>query len=103
MHVLYPASDSATSSNIRGPDRNFWERARSHLEDTLEDLWEPLDDWCASPLEPRTSEPFRSAQYPNSDARGTSMDTTQIGAHEATRPRFVWGVISSFVLASLSH
>jgi len=63
MHVLYPASDLATSSNITGPDRQFWERARSHLEDTLEDLWEPLADWCASPLEPRHSEPSRPAHF----------------------------------------
>src|SRR5882724_10141236 len=54
----YPAADSAACSNTTGgPDRLFWERARSHLEDTLEDLWGSLDDWCASPLEPRNSEP----------------------------------------------
>jgi len=92
MRVLDPATDSVTSLNTRGPIRHFWERARSHLEDTLEDFWESLDDWCASPLEPRNSEPSRPAQFPSSDTRGTSMDTLPRGTHEATRPRFVLGL-----------
>ena len=94
LHILtfiVSVTGEATGSSraVGGPDRHFWESALLHLRNTLEDLWDRLDDWIAAPREHTNVEPSRPDQFPNSHTRGTSIDIFHHGPHKATRTRCV--------------
>ena len=95
LRVLTCVVDSATDGTTRsssggGPDPHLWETISLKLKNTLKDLWSQLDDWCAAPLGHTDTEPPRPDQFPNSQARGTSIDTFPHGPRQATQTRCVF-------------
>ena len=106
MCVIDSATDGTTgSSSGGGPDQHLWETISLKLKNTLKDLWNRLDDWCAAPLGHTDTEPPRPLdQFPNSQTRGTSIDTFPHGLHKATQTMcvFKFNLLSRHLLHTLA-